>query len=210
MIFDKRNGDIEGKVGIATPACASRSCFLCCVACSARMRAALDDLMTFATYAYYNTGSSFDLLRTRAKKAVCLITSWVSDRPFSLPYVSLRVAVPRGAGAPNTIFRVRLSIAGATIASRARTRSRRRRPRDPAGDDDVSRAHARCRAAAERAETRARRRLPRPRRCREAASRRRPLFHDTARGDVPCLEADGTRSRRARREEARDPAPRPC
>ena len=155
--------------------------------------------MSFATYANYNTGSSFDLLRTRAKKAVCLITSWVSDRPFSLTVrISQGCRAAWGFGRAKHDFRVRLSIAGATIASRARTRSRRRRPRDPAGDDDVSRAHARCRAAAERVETRARRRLPRPRRCREAASRRRPLFHDTARGDVPCL------GRMAREAVARD------
>lgn len=75
-----------------------------------------------------------------------------------------------------------------------RTRSRRRTPRDPAGDDDASRAHVRCRATAERVEARPRRRLTRsserPRRCRESAARG-PLFHDTARlparGDVRGL-----------------------
>ena len=114
------------------------------------------------------------------------VSHFLGFRPSFFP-ISQGCRAAWGFGRAKHDFRVRLSIAGATIASRARTRSRRRRPRDPAGDDDVSRAHARCRAAAERVETRARRRVPRPRRCREAAPRRRPLFHDTARGDVPGL-----------------------
>lgn len=138
--------------------------------------------MTFATYfpAFVQHRELFRKCSGLAPKKPCV--SLLGFQTVIFPYLS---RVPCRVAKHD--FRVRLSIAGATIASRARTRSRRRRPREPAGDDDVSRAHARCRAAAERVETRARRRLPRPRRCREAAPRRRPLFHDTARGEVPGL-----------------------
>ena len=184
--------------------------FSVCVACSARMRAALDDLMTFATYAYYNTGSSFDLLRTRAKKAVCLITSWVSDRPFSLPYVSLRVAVPRGvSGAPNTIF----ASDSASLAPQSRRAHGRGRGVGGLGTQPVMTtclAHTRGVARPPSAWKRARDDAsPRPRRCREAASRRRPLF-TTPRAGRAILPGGWYAKPSRATEEARDPAPRPC
>lgn len=143
--------------------------------------------MTFATYfpAFVQHRELFRKCSGLAPKKPCV--SLLGFQTVLFPYLFLGCRAAWGFGRAKHDFRVRLSIAGATIASRARTRSRRRRPREPAGDDDVSRAHARCRAAAERVETRARQRLPRPRRCREAAPRRRPLFHDTARGEVPGL-----------------------
>ena len=76
--------------------------------------------------------------------------------------------MPRGFGAQHDFPPTQ--IAGATIASRAR-RGRGVGGLDPAGDDDVSRAHARCRAAAERVETRATT-PPTPPACRSASRRR--------------------------------------
>ena len=126
------------------------------------------------------------MLRTRAKKAVCLITSWVSDRPFSLPYVSLRVAVPRGvSGAPNTIF----ASDSASLAPQSRRAHGRGRGVGGLGTQPVMTtclAHTRGVARPPSAWKRARDDASHAPGGVGAASRRRPLFHDTARGGVPC------------------------